>query len=309
MNKLFVMVGVPGSGKSTRAQELSKEYNAKVFSSDEYREKLFGAATDQSHNQEVFRKLHLDLVRHLAYEGSAILDATNITVKARKQVLEMVSGVECEKIAVVCATDIKYCYERNESRERVVPKEVIYRYATQYQIPTKHEGFDDVRIDTYSSLVWTRELLDLISKMCEFDQQNPHHKYKLLEHCVRVAENYNKDEIEYTAGLLHDIGKLFTQVIDEDGIAHYYNHDSIGAYELTCHSRELHLFMDKVRGSATVDDLIEVIWFVNWHMRAHRDLLGEKAQKKYRVLYGNKLFDRLIEFAENDKKSSGTYNF
>ena len=308
MNKLFIMVGVPGSGKSTRALELAKEYNAKVFSSDEYREKLFGTATDQSHNQEVFRKLHLDLVGHLAYEGSAILDATNISVKDRKQALSMVSGVECEKIAVVCATDIHYCYERNESRDRVVPKEVIYKYVSRFQIPTKHEGFDDVRIETYSSLVWTRELLDLMSRMCEFDQKNPHHKYKLLEHCVKLAECYDKGEIEYLAGLLHDIGKLYTQVIDENGVAHYYNHDSIGAYELTCHLRELHLALSKLRESATADELLEVIWFVNWHMRAHNDLLGEKAQRKYRALYGDELFDRLIEFAENDKKSSGTYN-
>lgn len=42
-------------------------------------------------------------------------------------------------------------------------------------------------------------------------------------------------------------------------------------------------------------------------MRAHRDFTGSKAQAKYRKLFGNKRFDKLMEFAEYDRIASGTY--
>ena len=53
-----MMVGLVGAGKSYKAQELSEEYNATIFSSDELRAELFGNVNDQSHNQELFVELH-----------------------------------------------------------------------------------------------------------------------------------------------------------------------------------------------------------------------------------------------------------
>ena len=44
-----------------------------------------------------------------------------------------------------------------------------------------------------------------------------------------------EDPIRSQAGLWHDIGKLHTQHFDEYGIAHYYNHDCVGAYQILCH--------------------------------------------------------------------------
>ena len=37
-----MLVGLPASGKSTYAQELAKEYNSTVFSSDALRAELWG---------------------------------------------------------------------------------------------------------------------------------------------------------------------------------------------------------------------------------------------------------------------------
>ena len=51
MTKFLMMVGLVGSGKSTKAQELSKEYDATIFSSDALREELYGNIDDQEHNQ------------------------------------------------------------------------------------------------------------------------------------------------------------------------------------------------------------------------------------------------------------------
>ena len=48
MSKLYVMIGLPGSGKSIASiQILEKEPNTKILSSDELREEYFGNEDSQ----------------------------------------------------------------------------------------------------------------------------------------------------------------------------------------------------------------------------------------------------------------------
>lgn len=306
---LIIMVGVPGSGKSTKAQELEKEFCVKVFSSDDYRKKLLGDEGAQDRNDLVFKRLELDIRDHLSSGGSAILDATNINIKSRKRFIELARATN-KKIhikAIVVATPIFVCIDRNYSRERKVPTNVIYKYAKMFQFPMKYEGIDSIDVVT-DGVDRSMVFINLLSGMMGFNQMNPHHRYTLLEHCISLAKNYDVHTEEYIAGLYHDVGKLYTQTIDSNGVAHYYNHDSIGAYLLTTYYPYLKKMVGDITHQENADDsTAHVIFFVNWHMRAHNDLLGNKAQEKYRKLFGNELFDRLLAFAEFDKIASGTY--
>ena len=151
--------------------------------------------------------------------------------------------------------------------------------------------------------------MSIIVKMFDFDQKNPHHLYNLYIHCKNVADEYiklkckfKKDfDIEICAGQLHDIGKLFTQKIDENGVAHYYNHDSVGTYYLASHP-------EIVVACSEWDDFFETLFYVNYHMRAHRDFKSPKAEKKYRGIFGDDRYERLMQFGEFDRIASGTYN-
>ena len=42
----LMLIGLPASGKSYKAQELSKEYNATIYGSDALREEMFGDVND-----------------------------------------------------------------------------------------------------------------------------------------------------------------------------------------------------------------------------------------------------------------------
>ncbi|NEE15621.1 AAA family ATPase, partial [Streptomyces sp. SID7499] len=44
MTTLFLMVGLPGAGKTTRARQLAEEYGALRLTPDEWLLPLFGAA-------------------------------------------------------------------------------------------------------------------------------------------------------------------------------------------------------------------------------------------------------------------------
>lgn len=55
MSTLIIMCGISGSGKSTKAKELAREYNAMIVSTDEIRKIKFNEVNNQEHNGEVFR--------------------------------------------------------------------------------------------------------------------------------------------------------------------------------------------------------------------------------------------------------------
>lgn len=64
MNKLYMMIGLPASGKSTIAKELSKSEDAVIVSSDEIRREL-GDINDQSQNTKVFEEVEKRLKQNI----------------------------------------------------------------------------------------------------------------------------------------------------------------------------------------------------------------------------------------------------
>lgn len=303
----IMMIGLPGSGKSTIAKELAEIGNAKIFSSDEYRARLLGDENDQTNNQLVFDTLYKDMLDCILIgDQNVIFDATNITIKDRKRCLEKLSRYSINKIAYFVNTLYEQCIENDRNRDRSVGTDVIDKFIAKFQFPQKFEGFDQIIMHHHRSAEPNYDFqvaAYYLNKMKGFDQRNPHHLYSLDRHCVTLAtyaNNETHNNILTEAGYFHDIGKLFTQRIDENGVAHYYNHDSVGAYEVATHPEITFL--------KNWDDIYEMIFYINFHMRAHRDFCGDKAERKYRKLFGDRLFNNLMQFAEWDRLASGTYN-
>lgn len=302
----IMMIGLPGSGKSTIAKELAEIGNAKIFSSDEYRAKLLGDENDQSKNELVFNTIHRDLMFHLMQGNNCIFDATNVTMKDRKRALEVVKNIAVNKIAYFVNTPYQICILHDRDRSRSVGVDVINKFIAKFQFPQKFEGFDQIIMHHHRSMEPKYDFevaAYYLNKMKGFDQKNSHHLYSLDRHCgtlAAYANNETHNNILTEAGYFHDIGKLFTQRIDDEEVAHYYNHDSVGAYEVASHPELTYL--------KTWDDIYEMIFYINFHMRAHRDFCGAKAERKYRKLFGDRLFNNLMQFAEWDRLASGTYN-
>ena len=302
----IMMIGLPGSGKSTIAKELAEIGDAKIFSSDEYRARLLGDENDQSNNQIVFDTLYKDMLDCILIAGQNIIfDATNITIKDRKRCLDKLGNYTINKIAYLVNTPYQICILHDRDRSRSVGVNVINKFIAKFQFPQKFEGFDQVIMHHNRSMDprYDSEVAAYyLNKMKRFDQKNPHHIYSLGQHCSTLAayaNNETHNNILTEAGYFHDIGKLVTQRIDDNGVAHYYNHDSVGAYEVASHPEITYL--------KTWDDIYEMIFYINFHMRAHRDFCGAKAERKYRKLFGDRLFKNLMQFAEWDRLASGTY--
>jgi predicted kinase len=145
---LVVMIGLPGSGKSTfirnnfsgytivssddiierRAQEEGKTYN-EVF------QKYIGMASGQM--KQEFRQA-------VENNEDIVWDQTNLTKKKRRGILNQIPD-HYYKVAVSVDPSDEVRYSRAAGREgKTIPDHVIQSMEKSYQAPSKDEGFDKI---------------------------------------------------------------------------------------------------------------------------------------------------------------------
>lgn len=143
--KVYVMIGIAGSGKTTTSKIIADSIGAEIFSSDAIREEIYGDESIQGNSKEVFDILY----RRATYEAASngcpvILDATNISRKNRKNIFKAFKNVNAEFIAVVMDTPFIKCLEQNNMRSRNVPEQIIRTQNIHFQFPSVEEGFDQI---------------------------------------------------------------------------------------------------------------------------------------------------------------------
>lgn len=131
MPALYVMCGVPGSGKTTRSKQMAKELGLIRFSFDEMR--CFRLA-------EFMRPA----VEAMQDGKSVILDSTNLRVNVRAKILQAVADIPCKKVVVYMNTPLEECILRNANRACRLQDFVIESAHRSLQPPTLDEGWDEV---------------------------------------------------------------------------------------------------------------------------------------------------------------------
>lgn len=147
MNKLYVMVGIPGSGKSTYANELVKK-GCVVHSSDAIRLEKTDDKFSYTNDKKVFSEMRCRIVSDLKAGKDVVCDATNVTLSKRASLLNALieNKIDCEKIAIVVNKDVKLCIAQNAQREesKRVPNIAIYTLNSKFIYPTLEEGFTEI---------------------------------------------------------------------------------------------------------------------------------------------------------------------
>ena len=236
---LIVLVGIPGSGKTTYAEKYIKEHpNAIHLSSDLIRKELWGDEATQGDNNKVFSLMQSRAIDALNNGQSVVYDATNITRKDRSYIITLCFKfvkIECH----IIWAPIETCIERDAARERTVGKEVIDRMLKRFQAPYYDEGIDEIKVivpDNFDQHEYTNQILNLM----KIPHDNPHHTLGVFDHCleankyiVRKTGSYYSD-VGYAA-MYHDVGKPYVKAfVDSKGhpcdIAHYYQHQCVSAW-------------------------------------------------------------------------------
>jgi len=136
-----VLVGLPGSGKSTYLARLG----VAGLSSDAIRGLLADDETDQTIHDRVFPTLRYLLRQRLAIGRPATyIDATNLTVEERRPYIEIGREYECDVEAVFFDVPLEMCRARNAQRQRVVPEDAMAKMAAKLEPPDVAEGFSRV---------------------------------------------------------------------------------------------------------------------------------------------------------------------
>jgi predicted kinase len=153
---IFVLVGCSGSGKSTFAKYFNQNCGIPILSSDSVREEVTGREEDMSQDGKVWKIIYQRSER-MAQEGSFIFDATNLTPKSRKFLVE---------IANKHAVNVKYIYldvilptakRQNKQRERQVPDDVIEAQFKKISLPQDIFGSQLVYVLGFDSSTVTVE--------------------------------------------------------------------------------------------------------------------------------------------------------
>lgn len=135
---LILLIGLPGSGKTTLAQQLiTQRPDYRLVSTDRIRAQLFGDEATQGPWLQVWREVQRQFQRSLTemLQGQAfgvIYDATNAARKQRRRVVQLARGVGFSHISYVWLdTPLALCLERNQKRDRQVPEEIILQMQRQ----------------------------------------------------------------------------------------------------------------------------------------------------------------------------------
>lgn len=242
MHKVIILIGLPGSGKSTYASHC-EAHGYYVISPDRVRTAQFRCKGLEVDEDKVFEFCREEMYRCLG-KCNIVYDATNMQRKTRRLVVEQIRKISKDvKIEyVVFAVPHLECIRRDSLREptKRVGKSVIYTMLKNFQFPLYAEGVDNIQIHYgVGSLEIVKEVRRLLDKAEDFNQDNPHHMYSLDEHQRRAAIIYRelggaKFEVELALSF-HDYGKVITQTYkDTNGnvcdFAHYYRHENVSGY-------------------------------------------------------------------------------
>lgn len=73
------------------------------------------------------------------------------------------------------------------------------------------------------------EVIPELKPTFDFDQHNPHHAYDLFTHIAHVTGHVPPVPELRWAALMHDLGKVSTFTLDDQGRGHFYGHAAVSA--------------------------------------------------------------------------------
>ena len=153
MNRLIVLSGVPGSGKSyfSNALREDKEKHVYIISSDQIRKEICGNQQDLSQDTLVW-KIFYSLVKTYSEDkdGIVILDATNAKKEYRLDLIKPYRRLYDEIDLIVFHIDKDLVIKQNKEREFPIPEDALLKLIDAFEMPgeAEREFFDHIDIVT-----------------------------------------------------------------------------------------------------------------------------------------------------------------
>jgi len=153
--KAYMMIGVPGSGKSTYAKNLikyvndiDKKQNIVCISRDEIRFSLLKEEDAYFSKENQVYKIFIQKIRENLKAGNdVIIDATHMTWGSRHKMFKNLANIENLKIIGIWMNiPFSKCYKNNNKREGLakVPEDTLKNMIKHFEKPEIKEGFTEI---------------------------------------------------------------------------------------------------------------------------------------------------------------------
>lgn len=123
--RLILLVGIPGSGKTTLAKKVV-EKGFHYMNADSIRMELYGNEGEQGNPEDVFKIFFARLEEAMGEESDIVIDNTNLNPKQRLPILERAAKYGYSDIQLWWLDiPLEVCLERNRLRDRNVPEDIV----------------------------------------------------------------------------------------------------------------------------------------------------------------------------------------
>ncbi len=129
--EIVMMMGYPGSGKSSFAEKTFKDHPYIIIHGDDYK------------SESALKKAFKNAIETIP-DKSIILDATNSNKKKRQIFIEIAQQANLPIRLIHLTTSIEESMYRNLQREKPVPKIALYLYRKHFEQPEESEGLYEI---------------------------------------------------------------------------------------------------------------------------------------------------------------------
>jgi bifunctional polynucleotide phosphatase/kinase len=126
--QIIIMMGYPGSGKSTIAKNICKNERFVYIEGDLHK---------------TSSKMIKASLEHISQQKSIVFDATHSSSAKRKEYIDLAKKYDYKVVCIHVSTPLEVAYKRNKLRnyEKYVPKIAYSVYSKKYEEPNENEGF------------------------------------------------------------------------------------------------------------------------------------------------------------------------
>ena len=134
-NALIILVGPPASGKSTWGKTFAAQNGVTYVSTDAIRAEIGSGEADQTVSAAAFNLARRRISNALSQGKNAMIDATNVNRKSRKDWVKIGRENNSYLIAVAFEVSRNELYRRDAQRNRHVGNDIIDRFVDKYSRP------------------------------------------------------------------------------------------------------------------------------------------------------------------------------